>query len=172
MATAITGICGLVYATVQHTYRQNANDPQIQIVEDTAAMLDAGLPMQSVVPPYKVDMAKSLAPYIIVFDNSANPAAATVQLDGQTPKAPSGVFDFVRKYGQEWFTWEPKAGVRSAVILKKYKNGFVLVGRSLREVEIRVDRLTLIVGLAWLTTLGATFIAILFLEFLAPKKKR
>jgi len=62
--------------------------------------------------------------------------------------------------------------VRSAVILKKYKNGFVLVGRSLREVEIRVDRLTLIVGLAWLTTLGATFIAILFLEFLAPKKKR
>lgn len=151
--------------------RQRANDPQIQIAEDTAAMLSAGQPVQSVVPNFKVDMAKSLAPYVIVFDDRGNPVASSVALGGQMPKVPQGVFGNVRKYGQVRFTWEPRRGVRAAVILKKYNNGFVLSGRSLREVEKRESWLTLQVGLAWLATLFTTFVAVVFFEFLASRGK-
>jgi hypothetical protein len=37
LAVAITILAGLVYATVQQSLRQGANDPQIQLAEDTAA---------------------------------------------------------------------------------------------------------------------------------------
>ncbi len=117
IAIAVTGVCALVYAAVQQDIRRGANDPQIQIAEDTAAILDGGTPIKNVVPPFKVDIAKSLAPYIIVFDKSASPTATTAQLDEQIPKVPPGVFEYVAKYGQERFTWEPKNGVRSAVVL-------------------------------------------------------
>ncbi len=172
MAIAITLIYGTIYATVQQVLRQSANDPQIQIVEDTTEMLAAGQPVQSVVPQFKVDMAKSLAPFVIVFDNQASPVASSVKLGGQTPKVPAGVFAFVRRYGQERFTWEPKRGVRAAVILRKYKSGFVLAGRSLREVENRELRLEMVVGLAWLVTLGTTFVAFVFFKFLASRENR
>lgn len=30
----VTVLCGLIYATVQHSYRGGANDPQLQMVKD------------------------------------------------------------------------------------------------------------------------------------------
>ena len=36
LAVASTGMCLLVYATVQQNYRQSLNDPQIQMAEDAA----------------------------------------------------------------------------------------------------------------------------------------
>lgn len=162
----------MVYGAVQQDIRRGANDPQIQIAEDTAAILDSGAPITSAVPPFRVDIARSLTPYIIVFDKSASPSAATAQLDGQIPKVSSGVFKYVTKYGQEWFTWEPKTGVREAVVLKKYSGGFVLAGRSIREVEKRELWIEMMVAGAWLFTLGTTFVATLFFEFLTQKKRK
>src|SRR6185436_9409124 len=40
LAVAITGVCGLVYATVHQNYRQSLNDPQIEIAEYLAGRLD------------------------------------------------------------------------------------------------------------------------------------
>jgi len=59
----------------------------------------------------------------------------------------------------------------SAVVITKYKDGYVLAGKSLREVEDRERRLEIMVGLGWLFTLGSTFIATLFLKFLSGGKK-
>ena len=44
--------------------------------------------------------------------------------------------------------------------------GFVLGGRSLREVEKRVDDLTFEVFVGWIVTLLTTFAAILFARFI------
>ena len=160
LAIAITFLCGLVYVVVQQNYRQSANDPQIQMAQDSVSDLVSGQEPQSVIPKKQIDMAKSLAPYIIVFSSDREPIASSVKLANRIPKPPVGVFDFVETYGQEWFTWEPQRGVRSAVVLKKYPDGFVLAGRSLREVEKRENKLTLFVFLAWVGSLGTTFVAI------------
>ncbi len=162
MAAIVTGLSGLLYAAVQQDLRQSANDPQIQMAEDTAAKLADGQQVQIVVPAEKVDIANSLAPYIIVFDATGKPIASSVQLDGQTPTIPSGVFDYVRQNGEDRITWQPQSGVRSAIVVTQFKGpnaGFVLAGRSLREVEIREDDIMHLILLGWIAILLVTLLA-------------
>src|SRR4051812_19741980 len=85
VALIITVLSGLVYVAVQQNFRQSANDPQIQMAEDAAAALEAGAQPQAVVGTGKVDMARSLAPFLIVYDDQGQPLAASVQLNGQIP---------------------------------------------------------------------------------------
>ncbi|MBI3341927.1 hypothetical protein HY024_02290 [Candidatus Curtissbacteria bacterium] len=170
LAIAITALSALVYITVHQNYRQSANDPQIQIARDTVVYLEKGYSAQAMVPASNlVDMSKSLAPYVIVYDDSGKVVAASVELSGKTPEVPSGVFEEARKRGELHFTWQPKVGVRSAVVLASYgaadKHGFVLVGRSLAEVENRTFMLAVTVALAWVVTMGATFVATFVLFF-------
>jgi len=42
IAIVVTGLIGLVYVAVQQDLRQGANDPQIQMAEDTAAKFANG----------------------------------------------------------------------------------------------------------------------------------
>ncbi len=167
VAIVVTGLIGLLYAVVQQDIRQGANDPQIQMAEDAAAKLAGGQSAQGVVPSEKVDIATSLAPYLIVFDANGNPIASSAQLDGQTPSIPSGVFDSVRKNGEDRITWQPQSGVRSAIVVTQFTgstSGFVVAGRSLREVEKREDGLLQILEAGWIVMMLATFVvtALLF----------
>ena len=113
-------------------------------------------------PSETVDLAKSLSTFIMIFDNEGKTLISTAKLDGQTPSLPKGVLDAARKSGQNKITWMPKKDVRSAVVITKYsansKTGFVLVGRSLREVEKREGLLLLYVGAVWLITMLTTFV--------------
>lgn len=159
VAVIIVGFYFSMYAAVQQVLRQGANDPQIQMAEDTAAKLAAGQSIQSIMPTEKVDIATSIAPYMIVFDANGTPIASSAQINGQTPSFPSSVFDFVRKNGEDLITWQPQDGVRSAVVVTQFKGtstGFVLAGRSLREVEIRENNLLLLLNLGWITMLIIT----------------
>jgi len=171
IVVVVTCLSGLIYGTVQQDLRQSADDPQIQMAEDTAAQLANGQQVQSVVPTEKIDIAKSLAPYVIVFDARGNPIASSAQLDGQTPTIPSGVFDYVRQSGEDRITWSPRPSVRSAIVVTQISgpnSGFVLAGRSLREVEIREDDILQIVLIGWLAillgSLAATAIIVRLLE--------
>lgn len=175
LAIATTLICGLVYFAVQQDMRTGANDPQIQIAEDSAAALSNGSMVQTVVPLRKVDMARSLAPYIIVFDQAGQLVASSVTLRGQDPKLPAGVFNYVKNHKDVRFTWQPSAGVRSAVVVMKFGGsnpGVVLVGRSLREVENREARLTMQVAAVWLVTIFITFTVVAFFELVTSRKRR
>ena len=49
-AVVICAFSGLAYTTVQQSERQAANDPQIQMAEDSAAALDDGATIDSVIP--------------------------------------------------------------------------------------------------------------------------
>ncbi len=161
LAVAVTGLAALVYGAVQQDLRQGANDPQIQLAEDAAAKLNAGAAPSTVVPSETIELATSLQPYVLVFDNDKNLIAENAQLNGQAPPFPPSVFDSARSRGQDRITWQPAPGVRSAVVVQPWRGGFVVVGRSLRLVEERIDQLQLLIGFGWLVTLGSTAVAAL-----------
>lgn len=166
-AIIICGLSFIIYAIVQQDMRQGANDPQIQMAEDAATQLAGGQQVQTIVPTQKVDIATSLAPYIIIFDNTGKPVASSAQLNGQTPTIPSSVFAYVKQNGEDRITWQPQSGVRSAIVITQFKganSGFVVAGRSLREVENREDdalhtTLLLMIGMLLITFVAT---AILF----------
>ena len=162
MALVVTALCGVVYAAVFQNIRQSANDPQIQMAEDAAALLASGAPAQTALPPNKVDIANSLAPYLVVYDETGQAIASSAQLDGTAPAIPAGVFAYTRDHSEDRLTWQPREGVRSAIVVTHFRgaaSGFVVAGRSLREVERQEDNLMQIVAAAWLASLAATLAA-------------
>lgn len=173
LAVTITLLCGLVYGAVQQSYRSSANDPQIQIAEDVADVLAGGADPTAILSPRKIDVSKSLATFIMIYDDSAKVLASSAQLDGKVPELPAGIFDYVRKNNNDRLTWEPRGDARSAIVVQRYekddKRGFVLVGRSLREVEKREAKLVFSVGIAWVVTLFATFAAIAVVSFVSQR---
>ncbi|HTX91080.1 MAG TPA: hypothetical protein VMC09_07680 [Anaerolineales bacterium] len=171
LAIATAGLCALVYLTVQQILRQDANDPQIQMAEDAARNLNAGANVESVVPAAKVEIADSLAPFLIVFDDSGNVVASSATLHGSTPAYPAGVLDYTRQKGEDRVTWQPEAGVRMATVVVRSDNGFVLAGRSLREVETRETAIEQLSFLALLAIWAATLAVIAVAESLGPKDR-
>lgn len=157
IAAVSTVFAGLAYGTVQQSQRSSANDPQLQMAEDAAAQLSNGGTPQSVTAGASVDIARSLAPFTIVFDGDGAVQASTAGLDGHTPVPPQGVLDAATANGIDTITWQPRDGVRAAIVVVPYEgggaSGTVLVGRSLRAVEEREDRTLLIAGLAWIAAL-------------------
>ncbi len=149
-----SGMCLLVYAAVQQNYRQSANDPQVQLAQSAASLLSSGRALNQIVPAEQIDMATSLVPYIMVFGSDGSVLASSATLNGTVPTPPRGVFSSTEaRGGEDRFTWQPQRGVRSAAVVVRARvadgTRYVLVGRSLREVESRISSLGLIVFAAW-----------------------
>jgi hypothetical protein len=174
LAVAVTAVCGLVYLAVQQDLRQTANDPQIQMAEDAAAALENGAAVESVLPAGKTAIERSLAPFVMAFDDRGAVAGSSATLHEKTPQLPDGILEYVRGHGQDRVTWQPEPGVRIAAVVVRYQGaqpGFILAGRSLREVEVREDNAELEAGAAWIVTLAATLIACALSEWvLGPKR--
>ena len=169
LAAAITLFCGLLYTVAQQSYRMDANDPQIQMAEDTARALQSGGTAGLLVPSEKIDIAQSLAPYLIIYGSNGQPVVSNALLHGQIPTIPAGIFDYTRKNGEDRVSWQPEPGVRSAAVIVPVsggKGGFVLAGRSLREVEIRESNLTYMVEIGWLVTILASLVVVGLFEIL------
>ncbi len=150
----ITVAFGTIYAVTQQNERLSANDPQIQMAEDAAAGLNNGEAFQSVIPPDRVDIAESLSSFIVVYDDSRKPLASSGYLHDEMPDLPAGVFAYTRVNGEDRFTWQPERGVRVAAVVARYNGGFVVAGRSLREVEKREDWTLLQVVIAWAVSIA------------------
>jgi hypothetical protein len=139
-AAVSTIICLLVYVTVQQSLRTGANDPQIQMAEDAAHALERGDAIDKVVPAGTVEIERSLAPFLMIYDAGGHAIAGSGALRGQAAAPPAGVFSFVRQNGEERVTWQPERGVRLAAVViatSAKPAAFVLAARSLREVETR-----------------------------------
>ncbi len=148
-AAIITVLSGGTYLTVQQTYRQSANDPQIQLAEDTASAISAGAAPQALIPSRKIDMTKTLAPFGIAYDDTGKVIISSVSLDGKDPVLPPGIFSTVKAHDESRFTWEPQKGIRIAAVVKKYNKGYILAGRSMREIEKRENQLLMQTALVW-----------------------
>jgi hypothetical protein len=170
LAVLATTACGLIYAEVQQDLRSGANDPQFQVAEDAAARLNAGEPPASVVDSVgSVDLATSLAPFVIVFDTNHAQLAIDATLDGGPPAPPAGVLDAARPGSPNAISWQPRDGVRIAAVVVAWNRGTVLAGRSLVRVEQQESNAELIAAAAWLATLAAVAVACLFGAWLWPR---
>jgi len=171
VAVLATLTCGLIYAEVQQDQRSGANDPQFQLAEDAAARLNAGASPASVVDTTRtVDLATSLAPFTIVFDGGHSVLATDATLDGGRPAPPAGVLDAARPSSPNAVTWQPRAGVRIAIVVMAWHGGTILVGRSLRRVEEQESNAELIAGAAWLFMLAGLAAASLAAAWSWPRR--
>jgi hypothetical protein len=170
---AVTILSGLVYLAVQQDIRIGGNDPQIQLAEDAATSIGNGTTPQLAIPSSKVNVDKSLAPFMIIYDDKGNVLASSALLDGKTPALPSGVFESVRASGEARFTWQPQVGVRLASVVTRFSQrakGFVLAGRNMREIEKREDQLLLQVEAGWLAAMVAVLLIPILVRFLKGGK--
>ena len=157
-----TAIFGIIYATTQQALRHSANDPQIQMAEDAATALNMDANPQTL-PAGHVILQESLAPFLIIYDDSGKPIASSGYLAGKIPVPPNGVFDYTRNAIEDRVTWQPAPGVRIAAVITRYNSGFVLAGRSLREVERREDQTFLFAAAGWLFSVALLLLSFYFL---------
>jgi hypothetical protein len=145
-----------------------------------------------------VDASQSLSPFIMVFDENGTLLESSMKVGDTLPVPPKGVFDFtrsnagevfsgplapisrlrmqfasnVRPAGEDRITWQTASGLRFATAIIHFNastsSGFVLAGRSLREVESREGQLEWIVLAGWAVTLviSAVWLGIKYLSVL------
>jgi hypothetical protein len=169
LATGITLVFFAIYGAVQQNYRSSADDPQVQIARDTANSLAQQANPLNLIPPTPVDIADSLATFTMLYDVQDHLLGTNALLDDQAPEVPNGVIDTARENGENRVSWQPKPGVRSAIVAVASPGpdgGVVIVGRSLREVEKREQNLGVSLMVGWavtlLATLGVTALIALF----------
>lgn len=164
IAVAVTAMCFLVYLVEQQQLRMSLDDPQIQLARDVAARLVDGADPKQVVGG-RTDIAASLAPWVMLYDDAGKPSHGGAQLEGTATAPPPGVFQYTRRNGEDRVTWQPRPDVRIATIVEYWRNdkaaGFVVAGRNMRETEGRIEQLGIIVLAAWFATLLGTFAAAL-----------
>lgn len=166
----ITVSAGMAYTAVQQSLRLSANDPQVQLAEDVAGALDAGTRPRDLVQNYKIDPSVSLSSFVVIYDKQRKVLASSGTLAGKDPAPHPGVFDYVDSYGEDRVTWMPKPGVRIAMVMTTYKNGYVLAGRSLRDVDYNVSVVTRLLALLWLFC--AALVSMVFLGIWLEHRRR
>lgn len=160
-AIAVTGLSFLGCLLAHQLMRQYVNDPQLQMAQDAARIVAGGADPASVLPAGRVDLATSLAPYTTVFDARGTAVASSGLLDGALPDLPDGLFGHAARQGEHRLTWQPRPGVRQAVVLVAVDHGragFVMAARSLRETEERKLQVLRLVALGCMATLLATLL--------------
>lgn len=147
-----TVICFAIFATTQQNFRANANDPQVEVSAAVVDAINQGAPAESIIEQGgKVDIDKSLSMFMMVFDKDGKVTASSGVIGDNSPTPPAGAIEAAKKSGETRITWQPKPGVRIAAILKKVSDdkGVILVGRSLKEVESRIQQAFKLVAIAW-----------------------
>ncbi|HVX92652.1 MAG TPA: hypothetical protein VHA74_00895 [Candidatus Dojkabacteria bacterium] len=163
----LLGVFGTIYASVQHALRSYANDPQTQIAMDAVEDMKTGRMSAPNMSGNSIDITKSLAPFYIVYNKDKQITSSTALLNGTTPTVPQGVLDYAKEHGEDRITWEPQDGVRIATIVQYYKDkneGFVVVGRSLKEVEIREASVLYLSMLGFILTSVASILFVFMLK--------
>jgi hypothetical protein len=107
-----------------------------------------------------------------LFDANGKALQSTGFLDGKLPQPPAGVFEFTRVNMENILTWQPRPGVRMAMVFEKINapgaalipkgelegGGFVAVGRSLGETEMRESNLVNMIIMAWIACLSVLLV--------------
>jgi hypothetical protein len=178
-----TMTCGLVLVSNQYTLRQEANDPQLQIVRDMRNSLNRGVDPSIYQSAELIDVRSSLSPFVMVFDSSGTVLATNGALDGKTLSVPQGVIEYVTSKNaggvvggaEHRVTLEPASGVRLAAVLKVVplnapgaQHLIVLSARNLMEVEARIQAIKVFCAIVWL--LGVGFFG--FSLFVSHKARR
>ncbi len=159
-AFTITLLIGFIYGTIQQHIRTAANDPQIYLAENLATDLFNNKNPSAQLSGQSIDIASSVAPFVILYDSNGRAADGTGRLNDQLPSLPRGVYDYAQKHGEDRITWQPQKNVRVAVVVRYYQNskhaGFVLAGKNLREIEHEENQQLQLSVIAWAVGLIGT----------------
>ena len=152
-AIIVSGILLAMYATVQQVHRTAANDPQLQLARDISARINTNN-IAHLLPDDTIDIGKSLGTFVTLYDKNGEPIGSTGMLDGKFPEIPKGVFEHAKLNTENDVTWQPRPGVRMAMVIESVpassQVGYVAVGRSLQEVEVRESNLLKMIGMVWI----------------------
>jgi hypothetical protein len=157
LAGLATVLAYALYAIPQQVLRRVADDPQVEMADNLAWQLEQGVAPASAIPSGSVEIARSLSPFLIAFDDQGHLLASQATLSGHPPALPMGILDFVRQHGEDRFTWRPAQGVRIAAVVQRVNGahpGFVLAGRSLREEAARQNVVQEMAAVAWAAMLA------------------
>ena len=160
-AVLVTIITGLIYGTVQQTYRTGANDPQLQLARDIAQAIKNNKPIEKLLPADTLDLETSSGAFVILYDRNGKPVRSNVFLDNTIPQLAPGVLDFTKKHGENTVTWQPRKGIRMAMVIESVSSpeiAFVAAGRSLKETEERETSLRNMIFCAWILCIGVSAI--------------
>ena len=91
VTAGITVIFGVVYVTVQQSYRTAANDPQIQIARDINAQASQGRPVEKFFAD-TIDIAQGLSAFVTLYRPDKKPLRSSGYLDGKMPELPPWCF--------------------------------------------------------------------------------
>jgi hypothetical protein len=159
----ITLVYGVIYRVAQQIYRQSANDPQVALVQNGIAQMKQTKSAYSAQPGEIIDMSASASPFVAVVDPAFKLLTSNARIginDMNIPLPPDKVFEDAKDKGERRFTWQTASGWRFATIVQyvKLESGeeyYVLAARSLSETEQRTTQLALVIGIAYLISIGA-----------------
>ena len=127
------------YAVMHLTIRHSANQPQRQMAGDAVRIYTTYDHVSSTCSPSCIDLSTSLQPFTIAYNENLKIINSDATLNGAVPTPPAGVFENARRFGANELTWQPRPGVRLAIVVHHFTgvhySGFVLVGRSLATAE-------------------------------------
>ena len=158
----ITIIFGTLYSSFCYFLRASANDPQIQYAEDSAIKLNEGIDPLMVNLGAPFDIKQTLGIFTAIYDAEGKPISSNAILNGITPVPSINIFDEVREKGESRMTWEPEKGERFAIVARSFSfennAGFIVIGKSLREIENRQNSIALIILLGWVLSMAGSII--------------
>lgn len=157
-AIIVSGILLAMYATVQQVHRSAANDPQLQLARDISARINTNN-IAHLLPDDTIDISQSLSTFVALYNSNGEPVGSTGMLDGKLPEIPKGVFEYAKANKENDITWQPRPGVRMAMVVESVPSsssqvGYVAVGRSLQEVEVREGNLVNMIMMVWVACMG------------------
>ncbi len=160
-----SGLTLFAYTATQQSLRLGLNDPQWQIAEDTASKLTQGASPVSVIPNNTVDESSSLSQFVTIVDKNIHVLASSGRIGNVVPLPPPSAFPDAQKRGNNWFTWQHDNNtIRDATVIIPYhghNQGYVLVARSMSQVENTIGHITVLAGLTLIGVLLAPALIIL-----------
>jgi hypothetical protein len=142
-AFVLSALIAGMYLTAQNIERSGADDAGQRLASQVASSQDPAADVP------RVDLAKSLAPFFVVYDVAGNPTSGSGYLDGVLASVPKGVITTAVAQGSDRVSWQPRVGLRFAVIAIADGDRVVLAGQSLKPSEDRIARLGLLLLLGW-----------------------
>ena len=143
-----------IFIITQQGYRQSASDIEQYVAEQTAGLLNIGRFIPGIIGEDQIDIARSNLSFTIIYDREGKPIASTGLLEGVIPVIPIGVLHYAQEHGANRVTWQPRPDVRIASVSVPYKGGFVTVGKSLKETEVRIQTAAFVILWAWVVSVA------------------
>ena len=165
VAVLVTLMVGTVYVVAQQIERQGADDAGRRLASQVAAELAAGRSATIDALP-QVDLATSLAPFVVVFNATNAAVAGNGYLGAALATVPTGVLDAARASGSNRVSWQPAAGLRFATVEVRVGDKIVLAGQSLAPSEDRTDSLGILLLAAWFAMLVVAAAGLFLARFL------